>query len=25
LFYEEGVFTVRGKQRALARYAGRKR
>jgi 2-polyprenyl-3-methyl-5-hydroxy-6-metoxy-1,4-benzoquinol methylase len=25
LFYEEGTFTVRGKQRALARYAGRKR
>ena len=25
LFYEEGIFNVRGKQRALARYAGRKR
>ena len=25
LFYEEGIFTVKGKQRALARYAGRKR
>ncbi len=25
LFYEEGIFTVRGKQRALSRYAGRKR
>ena len=25
LFYEEGIFLVGGKQRALARYAGRKR
>jgi SAM-dependent methyltransferase len=25
LFYEEGVFTTGGKQRALARYAGRKK
>ncbi len=25
LFYEEGIFADKGKQRALARYAGRKR
>jgi tellurite methyltransferase len=25
LFYEEGIYQVRGKRRALARYAGRKR
>jgi SAM-dependent methyltransferase len=25
LFYEEGIFEARGKRRALARYAGRKR
>ncbi len=25
LFYEEGIFTIKGKQRALARYVGRKR
>jgi tellurite methyltransferase len=25
LFYEEGIFNARGKRRALARYAGRKR
>ncbi len=25
LFYEEGIFDVRGKRRALARYAGKKR
>ncbi|MGD0231145.1 MAG: class I SAM-dependent methyltransferase [Syntrophorhabdales bacterium] len=25
LYYEEGIFTTNGKQRALARYAGRKR
>ena len=25
LFYEEGIFSVEGKQRALARYVGRKR